>query len=122
MIAASYACILAASINKAMSVSMKHQGGVTMPTVSTVSTTSIDGKQNTVDSIEAKEVVFKIAVVQGRPFYGYAVGEEVYLKVYLYDPSLVSRVTNLLRAGAVMGCRFQPFEVLHSLILTYTNS
>ena len=80
-----FAQTLAVSIDKAMDVSLEKQE-------------------------QRGQHVFKIAVVQGKPFYGFSVGEEVYFKIYLFNPNQVSRVCNLLRSGAIMGRKFQPLE------------
>uniref|UniRef100_A0A8C4QS36 DNA polymerase delta/zeta catalytic subunit N-terminal domain-containing protein n=1 Tax=Eptatretus burgeri TaxID=7764 RepID=A0A8C4QS36_EPTBU len=54
--------------------------------------------------------VFKILLVSGRPFYGYHDEEKEFLKIYLYNPSMVKRVSELLQGGAVMNKTFQPHE------------
>lgn len=47
-----------------------------------------------------------IVVCKGVPFYGFAVGYEVYLKVYFVQPSLKKRAAELLRAGAVLNTKY----------------
>lgn len=54
--------------------------------------------------------VFKITVVSGVPFYGYHEKERQFMKIYLYNPSMVKRVSELLQGGAVMNKCYQPHE------------
>ena len=59
---------------------------------------------------QKEQHVFKIAVVQGKPFYGFSVEEVVFLKVFLLHPNSIARVCNLLRSAAIMQHRFECFE------------
>lgn len=54
--------------------------------------------------------VHKITVVSGMPFYGYHAQEKPFMKIYLYNPQMVKRVSELLQGGAVMNKCFQPHE------------
>lgn len=54
--------------------------------------------------------VYKIVVVRGIPLYGYHPTEELFLKIYLYNPMLIKRLADLLLAGAVMNTAMQPHE------------
>uniref|UniRef100_A0A673FT76 DNA polymerase zeta catalytic subunit n=1 Tax=Sinocyclocheilus rhinocerous TaxID=307959 RepID=A0A673FT76_9TELE len=45
-----------------------------------------------------------------RPFYGYHMKEKTFMKIYLYNPQMVKRVSELLQGGAVMNKSFQPHE------------
>ncbi|NP_001163919.1 REV3 like, DNA directed polymerase zeta catalytic subunit L homeolog [Xenopus laevis] len=54
--------------------------------------------------------VFKITVVSGVPFYGYHEKEIQFMKIYLYNPAMVKRVSELLQGGAVMNKCYQPHE------------
>ncbi|KAM4041549.1 DNA polymerase zeta catalytic subunit [Anomaloglossus baeobatrachus] len=54
--------------------------------------------------------VFKITLVSGVPFYGYHEKERQFMKIYLYNPSMVKRVSELLQGGAVMNKCYQPHE------------
>ncbi|XP_073483194.1 DNA polymerase zeta catalytic subunit isoform X1 [Aquarana catesbeiana] len=54
--------------------------------------------------------VFKITVVSGIPFYGYNEKERQFMKIYLYNPAMVKRVSELLQGGAVMNKCYQPHE------------
>ncbi|GLI62536.1 hypothetical protein VaNZ11_005199, partial [Volvox africanus] len=57
-----------------------------------------------------RQVVHALQLVRGRPFYGYHIDEQLYIKVVLYNPQDVSRVANMLAGGAIMGLRLQPHE------------
>uniref|UniRef100_A0A9J7X600 DNA polymerase zeta catalytic subunit n=1 Tax=Cyprinus carpio carpio TaxID=630221 RepID=A0A9J7X600_CYPCA len=54
--------------------------------------------------------IFKVALVSGMPFYGYHMKEKTFMKIYLYNPQMVKRVSELLQGGAVMNKIFQPHE------------
>ena len=51
-----------------------------------------------------------IILVKGIPFYGFHSGYAKFLKVYIYNPSLMSRIVGLLENGAVMGQNFSVYE------------
>ncbi|KAI9885666.1 MAG: sla2 Src-like adaptor 2 [Watsoniomyces obsoletus] len=51
-----------------------------------------------------------ISIVKGTPFYGYYEGYKYYLKIYLFNPLHMTRLSDLLRQGAVMKRFFQPYE------------
>lgn len=54
--------------------------------------------------------VAAIVPVKGVPFYGYHVGYQCYLKIYLLKPSYKLRMVELLQRGGVMSTLFQPHE------------
>ncbi|MGH0142523.1 UNVERIFIED_CONTAM: hypothetical protein FKN15_051347 [Acipenser sinensis] len=54
--------------------------------------------------------VFKVSLVSGMPFYGYHAKERLFMKMYLYNPSMVKRVCELLQGGAIMNKIYQPHE------------
>lgn len=54
--------------------------------------------------------VAHITLVKGIPFYGYHVGYEFFLKVYMLNPSHTNRLADLLRQGAILRKEIQPFE------------
>ncbi|KAF9956248.1 DNA polymerase zeta, partial [Modicella reniformis] len=56
------------------------------------------------------QFVVAIVPVKGIPFYGYHVGYSVFLKIYLFNPDFENRIVDIMRSGAIMGTRFQPFE------------
>lgn len=59
---------------------------------------------------QKSQFVAAITPVKGIPFYGYHVGYTVFLKIYLFNPDFETRIVDLMRSGAIMGTRFQPFE------------
>eukprot|EP00124_Ichthyophonus_hoferi_P001392 Ihof_evm5s71 gene=Ihof_evmTU5s71 len=63
--------------------------------------------------------VLKIIVVKGRPFYGYHPVPQFFLKVYMYNPFMISRAVSLLQSGAVMGRAYQPYESHISFLLQF---
>ncbi|EDV19122.1 uncharacterized protein TRIADDRAFT_34124 [Trichoplax adhaerens] len=66
-----------------------------------------------------QQVVFKIAIVNGMPMYGYYNEEKQFMKIYLYNPNLVGKVAELLLAGAIMNKVFQPHESHIPFILQF---
>lgn len=54
--------------------------------------------------------VAHITLVKGIPFYGYHVGYEFFLKIYMLNPSHTNRLADLLRQGAILRKEIQPFE------------
>ena len=45
-----------------------------------------------------------------RPYYGFHQGEHQFLRIQLYNPNLLRRVSNLLQSGKILGKQFQPHE------------
>jgi DNA polymerase zeta len=54
--------------------------------------------------------VAHISLVKGVPFFGYHVGYKFFLKIYLHNPSNMTRLADLLIQGAVLARIFQPHE------------
>jgi hypothetical protein len=60
--------------------------------------------------VSKKKMVAGVEVTKGMPFYGYHADEQLFLKIYVYDPRAVAKVASLLQSGVVLDCRFQPYE------------
>ncbi|KAI4171127.1 MAG: hypothetical protein LQ343_004463 [Gyalolechia ehrenbergii] len=54
--------------------------------------------------------VAHISLIKGIPFYGYNVGYKFFLKIYVLNPLHMTRLSDLLRQGAVMKKVLQPYE------------
>ncbi|KAI4189626.1 MAG: hypothetical protein L6R41_001355 [Letrouitia leprolyta] len=54
--------------------------------------------------------VAHISLIKGIPFYGYNVGYKLFLKIYVLNPLHMTRLSDLLRQGAVMKKVLQPYE------------
>ncbi|KAI9654687.1 MAG: DNA polymerase zeta [Trizodia sp. TS-e1964] len=54
--------------------------------------------------------VARITLVKGIPFYGYTVGYRFFMKIYLWNPSNILRLADLLRQGIILGTAQQPYE------------
>jgi DNA polymerase zeta len=54
--------------------------------------------------------VARVTLVKGVPFYGFHVGYRYYLKLYMLNPMVMTRLADILRQGAVMKQVFQPYE------------
>ncbi|KAF9115818.1 DNA polymerase zeta [Mortierella sp. AM989] len=65
---------------------------------------------NSPQDLRRSQYVAAITPVKGVPFYGYHVGYSYFLKIYLFNPDLESRIVDLLRSGAIMATQFQTFE------------
>ncbi|KAK4168590.1 hypothetical protein QBC43DRAFT_358394 [Cladorrhinum sp. PSN259] len=61
-------------------------------------------------SKEQPRFVARITLVKGVPFYGYHVGYCFYLKIYLLNPLVMTRLADLLQQGLIMNRKFQPYE------------
>ncbi|CAK7207706.1 DNA polymerase zeta [Sporothrix eucalyptigena] len=59
--------------------------------------------RNGIDRAVGRTAVLAITFVRGIPFYGFHIGFRPYLKIYLYDPSQMSRVAEMLRQGRIGG-------------------
>ncbi|CZR64127.1 probable catalytic subunit of DNA polymerase zeta UPR-1 [Phialocephala subalpina] len=69
---------------------------------------AVSYRRNTYDG-NAKFVA-RITLVKGIPFYGFHVGYRYYLKIYMLNPMVMTRLSDLLRQGVVMKKVFQPYE------------
>ncbi|SCV68725.1 BQ2448_846 [Microbotryum intermedium] len=58
----------------------------------------------------ATPAVAFIVPCKGIPFYGYHVGHEAFLKIYIAKPKLKIRVSETLRSGVIMKTKFDVFE------------
>ncbi|XP_055374297.1 DNA polymerase zeta catalytic subunit [Condylostylus longicornis] len=54
--------------------------------------------------------IFNVQLVKAFPFYGYHRKEHLFLKIYMYNPRLLKRASNLLQNGALQGKSFQAFD------------
>ena len=54
--------------------------------------------------------VYKVDQVSGVPFYGYHPRPHSFFKIYLYNPLLVKRASEMLLNGVVMDMKLQPHE------------
>jgi DNA polymerase zeta len=54
--------------------------------------------------------VFKITVVEAISMYGYHDTNQVFLKIFLYNPLLIKRLAELLLSGAILNRVMQPYE------------
>jgi DNA polymerase zeta len=69
---------------------------------------AVSYRRNTND---AKAIfVAHISLVKGVPYFGYHVGYKYFLKIYLLNPSNMTRLSDLLHQGAIMKQVFQPYE------------
>ena len=63
--------------------------------------------------------VARITLVKGIPFYGFHVGYRYYLKIYMLNPLIMTRLGDLLRQGVVMKRVFQPYEAHLQYLLQF---
>lgn len=60
-----------------------------------------------------------LLVVFCRPFYGYHKAEHQFLRIQLYNPNLLRRMSNMLGSGLILGKQFQPHEAHIPYILKF---
>ncbi|KAI2468146.1 hypothetical protein F4781DRAFT_281683 [Annulohypoxylon bovei var. microspora] len=63
--------------------------------------------------------VARITLVKGIPFYGFYVGYRFYLKIYMLNPMVMTRLAELLHQGVIMKRKFQPYEVHLQYLLQF---
>ncbi|KAH6855272.1 hypothetical protein B0I37DRAFT_321731, partial [Chaetomium sp. MPI-CAGE-AT-0009] len=63
--------------------------------------------------------VARVTLVKGIPFYGFHVGYRYYLKIYMLNPVVMTRLADLLQQGLVMGQKFQPYEAHLQYLLQF---
>lgn len=59
---------------------------------------------------ESAKFVARITLVKGVPFYGYNVGYRFFLKIYMFNPIVMTRLADLLQQGVILRRQFQPYE------------
>lgn len=79
-----YLPLLSASIDKALQLSL--------------------GKKETLNAVVA------VIPVKGIKFYGFSSSYSCFLKIYIYDPSLVTRIVKLMESGSILGQEFITYE------------
>ncbi|ORZ34449.1 hypothetical protein BCR44DRAFT_1153468 [Catenaria anguillulae PL171] len=62
------------------------------------------------DTHKVQPHVIAIHPIRALPFYGYHTHPHVYLKIHLVDPSLLTRLAQLLASGAILHTPMQPLE------------
>jgi len=67
-------------------------------------------RRNPYDNPRNSTFVAHISLVKGVPFFGYNVGNNYFLKIYLLNPMHMTRFNDLLQQGAILRKVFQPFE------------
>ncbi|EHK22518.1 uncharacterized protein TRIVIDRAFT_191274 [Trichoderma virens Gv29-8] len=63
--------------------------------------------------------VARITLVKGIPFYGYSVGYKSFLKIYMFNPLVMTRLADLLQQGVIMKRKFQPYEAHLQYLLQF---
>lgn len=63
--------------------------------------------------------VARITLVKGIPFYGFHVGYRFFLKIYMFNPIVMTRLADLLQQGAIMKQKFQPYEAHLQYLLQF---
>ena len=61
----------------------------------------------------------RITLVKGVPFYGFHVGYRFYLKIYMFNPIVMTRLADLLQQGVIMKRQFQPYEAHLQYLLQF---
>ncbi|KND90320.1 DNA polymerase zeta catalytic subunit [Tolypocladium ophioglossoides CBS 100239] len=63
--------------------------------------------------------VARITLVKGIPLYGFHVGYRFFLKIYMFDPIVMTRLADLLQQGVIMKQKFQPYEAHLQYLLQF---
>lgn len=63
--------------------------------------------------------VARITLVKAVPFYGFHVGYQFYLKIYMFSPIVMTRLADLLQQGVIMKRKFQPYEAHLQFLLQF---
>ncbi|KAM0465368.1 hypothetical protein ACHAPV_001414 [Trichoderma viride] len=63
--------------------------------------------------------VARITLVKGTPFYGYSVGYKFFLKIYMFNPVVMTRLADLLQQGVILKRKFQPYEAHLQYLLQF---
>ncbi|KPM42274.1 DNA polymerase zeta catalytic subunit [Neonectria ditissima] len=63
--------------------------------------------------------VARITLVKGVPFYGFHVGFRFFLKIYMFNPVVMTRLADLLQQGVIMKHKFQPYEAHLQYLLQF---
>ncbi|KAJ4018030.1 DNA polymerase zeta [Fusarium irregulare] len=63
--------------------------------------------------------VARITLVKGIPFYGFHVGYKFFLKIYMFNPIVMTRLADLLQQGVIMKQKFQPYEAHLQFLLQF---
>jgi DNA polymerase zeta len=62
------------------------------------------------NSAKPPKFVARITLVKAVPFYGFHVGYRFYLKIYMLNPLVMTRLADMLHQGLIMNRKFQPYE------------
>ncbi|KAH7435487.1 hypothetical protein KP509_06G067000 [Ceratopteris richardii] len=54
--------------------------------------------------------VYSCSLVRGKKFYGFHAEEQLFVKIVLYHPQDVSRLSGILLGGGILNKQFQPYE------------
>ncbi|TWU74674.1 DNA polymerase zeta [Metarhizium rileyi] len=68
---------------------------------------------------ENANFVARITLVKGIPFYGFHVGYRFFLKIYMFNPIVMTRLADLLQQGVIMKRKFQPYEAHLQYLLQF---
>lgn len=63
--------------------------------------------------------VARITLTKGVPFYGFHVGYRFFLKIYMFNPIVMTRLADLLHQGVIMKRKFQPYEAHLQYLLQF---
>ncbi|KAF6802480.1 DNA polymerase zeta catalytic subunit [Colletotrichum sojae] len=68
---------------------------------------------------ENAKFVARITLVKGVPFYGFHVGYKFFLKIYMFNPVVMTRLADLLQQGVILKKKFQPYEAHLQYLLQF---
>lgn len=62
------------------------------------------------NSAKPPRFVARVTLVKAVPFYGFHVGYRFYLKIYMLNPMVMTRLADMLHQGLILNRKFQPYE------------
>ncbi len=90
---------LQVSIDRAMALSKQQQTAPPQP-----------GTTSAPRAAVSESVIYSALLVRGKQFYGFTPHEQLFIKLFLYNPMELNRLVLLLRSGAIMQTQFSVYE------------
>lgn len=80
---------------------------------------AVSYRQDTYAKSNKNKYVARITLAKGVPFYGFHVGYRFFLKIYMFNPVVMTRLADLLHQGVIMQRKFQPYEAHLQYLLQF---
>lgn len=80
---------------------------------------AVSYRQDAYANSNKNKYVARITLAKGVPFYGFHVGYRYFLKIYMFNPIVMTRLADLLHQGVIMQRKFQPYEAHLQYLLQF---